>query len=114
MLITFIVARLIGAAFLLWALAPHPPGYYQLLRFTVTAICVFGVFCANRWNLHGWIFAFGWLAIFFNPVYSITLPSAAWSVIDVAVTVLLLASLPFVRPNRKILSGIAPQRLKTF
>jgi hypothetical protein len=97
----FTLSRLIATALLIWALTPNPTGYYQLLRFAVCAVCIFGIYCANRWNLHFWIFVFGWLAILFNPLYQVSLPSAAWNVIDIAVAAAMVASLFLVKPNRQ-------------
>jgi hypothetical protein len=64
-----------------------------------------GVYCANRWNLHRWIFAFGWLAVLFNPVYQVNLAGSAWSVIDIIIAAFMIASLFFVKPNREALSS---------
>jgi hypothetical protein len=101
MLISFTLARLAATALLFWALMPNPPGYYQLLRVAVATVCIFGVYCANRWNQHGWIFIFGWLAILFNPIYPVSLPSLAWAFIDIAVAAVMVTSLFYVRPNRE-------------
>jgi hypothetical protein len=111
MLITFTIARLIATALLLWALAPNPPDYYQLLRFAVAAISVLGVYCANRWNSHFWILAFAWLAILFNPIYTVSLPKSAWTIIDIAAAAFMVASLFFVKPNRERVAE--PGSLKT-
>lgn len=112
MLVTFTIARLVAIALLVLALTLNPAGYHPLLWIPVTTVCVFGVYCANRWNLHGWIFAFGWLAILFNPVYPVSLPSMAWSIIDIAVAALMVASLFFVRPSRARLPAPAGEAMR--
>ena len=99
MLIIFTIARLIAAGMLAWALVPHPNGYYQVLRVVVSTVCVLGVYCANKWNLHDWILAFGWVVILFNPVYPVPLPVAAWKVIDVVIAIFMVASLFLVTPS---------------
>lgn len=98
--IAFVLARVLAAAFLLLALMPNTDGYYQLLRLVITAICLFGVYCANRWRQFGWLCLFAWLAILFNPIYQVSLPVWVWHVLDVAAAASVIVSMFLLKPQR--------------
>lgn len=96
--VAFVVTRVACATMLLWALAPHPYSYYQLLKVVATATCVFGVYCAIAWRKTGWAWIFGMLAVVFNPLISIALGRQTWNVVDTVVAAFLLISLFIFKP----------------
>lgn len=98
--LAFLLARILAVTLLLLALMDNPTGYYHLLRLAISAICVFGVYCANRWRQFGWLFVFAWLAILFNPIYQVSLPVWVWHSLDVATAATIVASLFLLKPRR--------------
>lgn len=96
----FILARIVTAGLLLWALARHPYSYYTLLRVITTATCVLGIFCAFEWERKNWAWIFGCLAVLFNPIFPVALGREIWSIVDVAVAVFLLISIPIFRVKK--------------
>lgn len=98
--VAFLLARLLAVALLLVALMPNPDGYYQLLRLAVSAICVFGVYCASKWRQFGWIYVFAWLVILFNPLYQVALPVWVWHFLDVVTATTIVVSLFLLKPRQ--------------
>ena len=80
--IIFTLARAAAAFFLVWALARHPYSYFTSLRLGVFAVCIFGAFCAWTWKQIGWVWAFGFLALLFNPFVKIALNRQTWNGVD--------------------------------
>ena len=95
--VIFIIARLIAAGLLLWALARHPIGYYTILRFVTCAVCAYAVYLALQSKQVGWAFVFGAIAVLFNPLISFRMTRATWAYVDVITAVLLVASVPLFR-----------------
>jgi uncharacterized protein DUF6804 len=94
----FTIARIAVAIMLIVALAPLPYGYYTLLRFLVCGVNGYGTYLsAAELNKPGWAWAFGIIAVLFNPVAPIYLNRGTWAVIDVGIAIFLLASLAFVK-----------------
>jgi hypothetical protein len=83
------------AAALLLAWAPLPYGYYQLLRFAVTA-CALWLLFSRGWDNHPvWSKSvlIG-LAVLFNPLIPIHLSREIWTVIDpIAAALLIIISI---------------------
>jgi hypothetical protein len=96
----FIIARLAASFFLVWALRPHPFNYFESLRLGTMAVCAFGIYCALRWKQQGWAWAFGFLALLFNPFAKVALNRQTWNVLDVAVALVLVASIFLLKPQR--------------
>ena len=69
----FIIARTIAAILLLWALDRHPYSYYTILRFVVCGVTGYGVYFAAQLEKNGWAWAFGIIALLFNPIIPIHL-----------------------------------------
>ena len=88
----FIIARTIAAILLLWALDRHPYSYYTILRFVVCGVTGYGVYFAAQLEKNGWAWAFGIIALLFNPIIPIHLDRETWAFIDLGVAVLLCVS----------------------
>jgi len=75
---------LICAALLLLGITELPIGYYTLLRIVVTIGAVAVVITEFENGLNYWVFIFGLIAIFFNPLIPIYLKDkSAWILIDI-------------------------------
>ena len=90
-------ARICAGALLLWALAPHPYGYYKLLRWVVCGVSAYSAFEAAEMNRGGWAITFGIMALMFNPFIPVQLGRATWGLVDCGAAVLLAVSLFAVR-----------------
>jgi hypothetical protein len=95
----FTIARIIAAILLFWALDRHPYGYYTLLRFVVCGVTAYGVYYALELQKNGWAWAFGIIAVLFNPLIPIHLKRDIWAIIDLAVAILLLLSIFLLRKS---------------
>jgi hypothetical protein len=111
-----VVAKLLAAAMLFWALggtptqratrsaghrqAAHASGhgydYYILLRWVVCGVGALGAFRAAGFGKRGWAWALGIVALFFNPIIPVHLTRETWGFIDVGVALLLLVSIALV------------------
>ncbi len=89
----FTIVRIINAGLLLWALADHAIGYYTVLRFATSAVCAYAFYLALKWKEVGWAFAFGAIAILFNPLISFRMTRSTWAYVDVVVAVFLVVSI---------------------
>lgn len=101
MKVMFALARLVCAGMLVWALARHPYGYFQLLRIVVIGVCAFGIYCAVEWKKTGWAWVFGVLAILFNPLVPIALGRQIWKWVDVVVAIFLVATIFLMREGHR-------------
>jgi hypothetical protein len=99
----FTIARIVAAVLLFVALGGHPYGYYKLLRFVVCGVNVYGVYSAAKMKKNGWAWAFGVIAILFNPVIPVYLRRGTWQFIDMGVAVVLLISVFMLRKSHKSL-----------
>lgn len=79
---------LVAALFLLGALGRWPYGYYVLLRWVVCAAAAYIAFQAHNSNRSGFVWAFGVVAVLFNPLSPIYLNREIWQVIDLLVAAL--------------------------
>ena len=96
----YIVAVLITAGMLAWALARHPIGYYTILRLVVCVVCAYGVYLAIKWKQDGWAFPFGALVLLFQPLVNLRITRETWNYIDVVVALFLVATI-FLFKERK-------------
>lgn len=66
-----------------------PHGYYQLLRFLVCGVAVWGIFQAYRQRRIAWIGLLIGMAVLFNPIDPIHFPKNTWILIDLTAAGLL-------------------------
>lgn len=66
------------------ALLPHPYGYYQVMRWVVTASCAWLSINAHRSSDEGWVWCWAVVAGIYNPVLPIHASRAVWSVVNLA------------------------------
>lgn len=96
----FIVARLIAAGLLLWAIAKHPIGYYTILRLVTCTVCAYGAYLAVQWKQIGWAFVFGAVALLFQPFIAFRMTKQTWNYVDIATAVFLLATIFLFREKQ--------------
>jgi len=97
----FIIARIIAAILLFWALDRHPYGYYTLLRFVVCGVAAYSAYFAAELKKKSWAWIFGIIAFLFNPIIPIHFDRDTWQIIDVGVAILLLVSLFLLQKPKK-------------
>jgi len=97
------ILTIIASAFLLIALFDGLPyGYFTLLRFVVCAIGIYlayKIYEDNKESL--WVWAFGFVAILFNPIIIIHLQREQWWVIDLIVGIFFVLSIFLVKIKNK-------------
>lgn len=94
--VIFVLARVVTATLLLWALAKHPIGYYTILRLVTCTVCAYGTYLAMQWKQTGWAFVFGAIAILFQPFIALRMTRQTWTYVDVATAIVLLISIPWL------------------
>jgi hypothetical protein len=91
-----VIARIVVSGLLFWAVAKHRYGFYQLVRFLVTAtaaysaVVAYDVLTAARRRV--WVWCLLGLALLFNPFVPIAMDRPTWQVVDVAAGLVFLAS----------------------
>jgi hypothetical protein len=93
------VAPVIASALLFWALSRHPYGYFTLLRWVVCGVAAYSAYLSTTEKRIPWAWIFGIVALIFNPLIPARIDRATWTYVDVAVGILFLLSLFFVRGN---------------
>ncbi|MEM7820363.1 MAG: hypothetical protein QW761_02050 [Candidatus Aenigmatarchaeota archaeon] len=83
------IARLIASGLLLWALARHAYGYYQILRWVVCGAGAYSAYTAMESKKTSWAWALGITAVLFNPIIPIHLNRDSWAIIDIAAAILI-------------------------
>ena len=97
------ILTLVVSGFLFVALSSGLPyGYFTLMRFVV---CAAGIYIAhkiyeeNKESL--WIWAFGFVAVLFNPIFPIYLKREQWKVIDLIVGIFFVLSIFLIKIKNK-------------
>lgn len=60
-----------------------PYGYYQILRLAVTGYAAWIAVVAHSRNRVTWTWAFGFLALLYNPFIKITLERDTWEIVNI-------------------------------
>jgi len=85
---------IISTIMLLLAIPPlWPYGYYLLLRIMVCVTAVALSLSAHKKEKSGWMWAMIIIAIIFNPLIPFHLGKEIWSIVDLAVAVILVISI---------------------
>jgi len=85
--------KLIAIVFLLGALGDWSYGYYQILRWIVCASGAYLAYSYHESNKTTWAWAFGIIAILFNPILPIYFTREIWQPIDVIVAVIFIIAM---------------------
>ena len=87
------VARIIAAIFLFIALMELPYGYYRLLRVIVCGVACYSLYISLMLEAKGWLWAFGIIAVLFNPLIPIHLTREIWAAFDIGAAVIFIISI---------------------
>ena len=89
------ILTLVAIGFLFVALSSGLPyGYFTLMRFVVCAVAIYLAYNKYKENKESlWIWAFGFVAILFNPIIPIVLKRDVWEKIDLATGIFFIASI---------------------
>ena len=87
----------VTSVMLLVAAAPLPYGYYTLLRLVATIVFVWAAYVAYQRKKNGLPYAYGILALLFNPIIPIYLDKTLWAIMDIAAGILLLVTLRHIK-----------------
>jgi len=88
----YLVATIVAAGLLFWALARHPYDYYVLLRWVVCAVGAYGAYLFGARKQTGWMVILGVIALMFNPIIPVRLSRETWRIIDIGTATALLIS----------------------
>ena len=91
---------IIVAVLLFLCLLNMPYGYYQFVRYVAMVSFAYLAYTANEQNNKNEVFVFIALAILFQPFAKIAFGREIWNLIDVIISIGLLASI-FIKKNKK-------------
>lgn len=93
--------RIIAAIFLFVAIGDIPYSYYIILRFIICGVSICGIWYAYRVRKFLWLWVFSAIAVLFNPIIPIHLKKEAWIIVDLAVIIIFLISIPMLKAKAK-------------
>jgi hypothetical protein len=76
------VPAIIAAVALFAALGEWPYGYYTLLRLVVCGAGAYTAFVMHEWHRPALAWLFGFIAVLFNPIFTVHLSRGLWQPID--------------------------------
>ncbi|MCX6766842.1 MAG: hypothetical protein NT170_03660 [Candidatus Moranbacteria bacterium] len=79
-----------------------PYDFFVLLKFIVFVSGVYLAWLAYKTKQEKWIWAYGIIAILFNPFFSLHFSRSAWTVIDIATAIFLIISGFLFRPAKSL------------
>ena len=88
-----LIPSVVAAIMLLLALVPWPYGYYQFLRWVVCGAAAFVAYKAYEWKRIWAVWAFGVVALVFNPVIPFHLSREVWQLIDLGTAVIFVVGI---------------------
>ena len=98
-LVGLYIAWLVAAAMLVYAvIEKHPYSYYTLLRWVCCPIFAYSAFAAYKRNRTPWVWAFGVLALLYNPLFCVHLNRSTWTGVNwFTVGAIIIAAVSFWR-----------------
>lgn len=95
------ILKIIAILMLLIALADNPYWYYQILRWVVCSIAGYFAYLEYQKNHYPWTWAFGIIAVLFNPLSTIHLDKDTWIVLNVITAGILIISIiyPYMKKH---------------
>jgi len=93
--------RIIAAIFLFVAIGNFPYSYYIILRFIICGVSICGIWYAYKVRKFLWLWVFSAIAVLFNPIIPIHLKKEAWIIVDLAVIIIFLISIPMLKAKAK-------------
>lgn len=90
-----------AVALLAWALVPiNPYGYYMFLRVVICGVLAYLGWRSFGSGESGWVFLFGFGALIYNPIATVSLTRGVWTVINLLTVGALIAFLLQSRTTR--------------
>ena len=98
------ILTLVATGFLFYALSGGLPiGYFTLMRFVVSAIAIYLAYNKYEENKESlWVWAFGFIAILFNPIIPIVLKKDTWQNIDLITGIFFVVSILLSNKNNDV------------
>ena len=98
------VLTLVAAGFLFYALSDGLSiGYFTLMRFVVSAIAIYLAYNKYKEDKESlWVWAFGFIAILFNPIIPIVFKKDVWQNIDLITGIFFVISLFLNNKNNDV------------
>lgn len=93
--------RIIAAIFLFVAIGNIPYSYYIILRFIICGVSISGIWYAYRVRKFLWLWVFSAIAVLFNPIIPMHLKKEVWIIVDLAVIIIFLISIPMLKAKAK-------------
>lgn len=88
------IALIMSVVFLCLAVIPGLPyGFFTLLRLLVCGATAYTAWLAFRNDNQLWTWIHGFIALVFNPIFSLHLGRALWTAVDLTVAVILIISM---------------------
>lgn len=95
------IAVIVSVVMLLLAVPSlFPYGYFQLLRWAVAGTAIYSGYLSYGLGKKEWLWVMAVVAVLFNPIAPIHLDKEVWVVVDVAVAILFLISLRFIKGGK--------------
>lgn len=98
-----IILALVASGLLFFAqMDGLPYGYFTVLRFVVTSVSLYlsyNIYQENKESLLIW--AFGLIAVLFNPIIPVFLERSQWKTIDLIVGIFFVASIFLIKKGKK-------------
>ncbi len=82
--------KILVALLLFLCLSDMPYGFYNLVRFVMTAACAYFAYEYHKIKKEKFVFMFIFLALLFQPFEKLALGRAVWNLVDVMVGIGLL------------------------
>jgi len=92
-----VLARIITALLLIWALEAHPYSYYKILRWITAGVSLLCLSIAASHERKVWTGILAVITVAFNPIVPLHLAKATWAYVDLAAAIILLVSVQFIR-----------------
>ena len=79
--------NILAVIVLLVAITDQPYSYYQFLRWAIMLIGAYTAYIAYNNKQNNWAWAFGIIAILFNPIFPFYMQKSTWQLIDLITAV---------------------------
>jgi len=91
--INVIIKTVVIALLIMAVMLNHKYSYYELLRWIVTASCVWFIYCSVITKSIGFIVCFTTIALLFNPIIKVWLQKEIWHIADLTTAIIIAISI---------------------
>lgn len=101
------IPQLIVSGMLIWAInSANPYGYYILLRWVCCAVFAYLAFQASASKQRDWVWVLGVTAAIYNPIVPVHLTREIWSVVNVVIMAIAIASMFAIKVKKEQRHGM--------